>query len=57
MELNVLVITVEPCNVMFNVISDIIEHWQDMQNTIVIAFNFRNRKEMICELMFILSNH
>ena len=38
-------------------ISDIIAHWYDTQNTIVIAINFSNAKTMICALMFILSNH
>ena len=47
----------EPCNVMFKIISDIMSHWYDMWNTIVIAINFTNEKKMICTLMFIKSNH
>ena len=42
---------------MFKVISDIMAHWYDLWNTIVIAINFCNAKKMICALMFILSNH
>ena len=30
----------EPFNVMLNVISDIVEHWYDLWNTIVIAINY-----------------
>ena len=45
---------IEPCIVMLKVISDIIAHWYDMWNTIVIAFNFCNAKKMICAL---ISNH
>ena len=41
---------------MFKVISDIMAHWYDMWNTIVIAINFCNAKKMICELVFIISN-
>ena len=37
----------EPCNDMFKDISDIIAHWHDMRNTIVIAINFCNAKKMI----------
>ena len=44
----------EPCNVMFKVISDIMAYWW---NTIVIAINFFNAKQMIWALMFIISNH
>ena len=47
----------EWCNVMFKVISDIMAHWYDMWNTIVIAINFCNAMKMICALMFIISNH
>ena len=42
---------------MFKVISDIMAHWYDMWNSIVIAINFCNAKKMICALMFIISNH
>ena len=42
---------------MFKVISDIMAHWYDLWNTIVIAINFCNGKKMICALMFIISNH
>ena len=47
----------EPCNVMFKGISDIMVHWYDLWNKIVIAINFCYRKKMICALMFIISNH
>ena len=47
----------EPCNVMFKMISDIIAHWYDMRNTIVIAINFCNAKKMISAFMFIISKH
>ena len=47
----------EPCNIMFKVISDIMAHWYDTRNTIVISINFCNGKEMICALMFIIPNH
>ena len=47
----------EPCNDMFKVISDIIPHWYDLWNTIVIAIYFFNGKKMICALMFIICNH
>ena len=32
----------EPCNVMYKVISDIMEHWYDVWNSIDIAINFSN---------------
>ena len=38
----------EPCNVMFNVISDIIAHWNDLWNKIVIGIVFCNAKKIIC---------
>ena len=44
----------EPCNVMFKVISDIMAHWYDVK------FNCDcncNTKKMICALMFIINNH
>ena len=47
----------EPCNFKFKVISDIMEHWYDLWNTIVIAIHFCNAKNIICALMFIISNH
>ena len=47
----------EKCNVMFKVISDIMAHWYEMWNTIVIAISFCTGKKMICALMFIISNH
>ena len=47
----------EPCNVMFKVISDIMEHWYDLWNTIVIAINFCNAKKIICTLILIISNN
>ena len=37
----------EPCNVKFKVISDIIPHWYDLSNTIVIAISFCTGKRMI----------
>ena len=47
----------ETCNVMFKVISDIMEHWYDLWNTIVIAINFCNVKKIICAFIFVMSNH
>ena len=47
----------EPCNDMFKVISDIIPHWNNLWNTIVIDINFWNAKKMICALIFIKSYH
>ena len=47
----------EPCNDMFKVISDIMEHSYDIWNTIINAINFCNAKKMNCALMFIMSNH
>ena len=44
----------EPCNVMFKVISDIIAHWYDIWNTIVIAINF---KENDLAFIFNIGNH
>ena len=38
----------QPGNVMFEVISDIMGHSNDMWNTIVITINFCNAKKMIC---------
>ena len=46
----------EPCIVMFKVISDELAHLYDMWNTIVITINFCNGKKMICALMFIICN-
>ena len=45
---------VEQCNVMFNVISDIMAHWFEMWNTIVIILKFCTG---IGALMFIKTNH
>ena len=42
---------------MFKVVSEIMAHWYDMGNTILIAITFFNAKKMICALMLILSNH
>ena len=42
---------------MFKVISDIMAHWYEMWNTIVIAISFCTGKKMICALMSIISNH
>ena len=42
----------EPCNVMCKVISDIMGHWYDMWNSIIVAINFCNAMKLICELMF-----
>ena len=47
----------EPCNVMFIVISDMMAHWNILLNTIIFEFNFCNGKKMNCLLMFIISNH
>ena len=52
-----ILLLLEPCNVMFKVISEILEHWYEMWNTIVITINFCNVKKMICDFMFIISNH
>ena len=46
----------EPCNVMFIVISDMMAHWNIMLNTIIFEFNFCNGKKVICSLIFIISN-
>ena len=40
----------EPCNDMFKVISDIMEHCYDLWITIIRAMNFWNRKKMNCAL-------
>ena len=47
----------EPCNVMSKVISDIMPHWYDLCNIIVIAINYGNVKKMICALILIISIH
>ena len=47
----------EPCNVMFKMISDIMAHWYDMWNTFVFASNFCNAKKINCAFKFIISNH
>ena len=47
----------ELCNVMRKVISDIMAHWYDLRNTMVIAIHLYNGKKMICAFMFIISNH
>ena len=41
----------EPYNIMFEVISDIIAHWYDMSNTFVIAINFCNAE--LCHYVII----
>ena len=38
-------------------ISDIMEHWYEMWNTIVFANSFCAGKKSLCALMFIISNH
>ena len=40
---------------MFKVYSDIMPHWYDLWNTIVIAISFWTGKKMICALMFIIN--
>ena len=45
----------EPCYVMFKMISDIMVHWYAMWNTIVNAINFCNAKKMICALKLIIN--
>ena len=35
---------------MFKVISDILSHWYDLWNTIVIAINFYNSKELCIDV-------
>ena len=47
----------EPCNVILNVISDVMAHRYHLWNTIVILIIFCNGQKMICALMFIISNH
>ena len=42
---------------MYKVISDIIPHWYDLRNTIVIVINFCIAKKMICELILIIIYH
>ena len=42
---------------MFKVISDIMAHWHEMWNTILIAISFSTGMKMICALMLIISNH
>ena len=44
----------EPCNDMSNVISNIMAHWYDLWNAIVIAIYFFNVKKMIYALMLII---
>ena len=49
---------VEPCNVMFKVISDIMAHRYDIWNTIVFSVNTCNNvNKMNCAMMFIIRNH
>ena len=43
----------EPSSVMLKVISDIMPHWYDLRNTIVIVSNFCNGKKIICELQYV----
>ena len=45
----------ELCNVMHKIICDIIAHWNDLWNTIVIVISFCTGKKMICALTFIIS--
>ena len=52
-----ILLQLEPCIVMFKVISDIMVHWYDKRNSIDIAINFCNAKQMICALMFTISKH
>ena len=47
----------EPCNDMFKVISDVMAHWDEIMNKIIITINFCNAMKMNCALMFIESNH
>ena len=56
-EMSYNILGLEPCNFLYKLISDIMEHWYDMWNSIVIATNFCNAKIMICALMFIINNH
>ena len=42
---------------MFEVISDIMAHWYEMINTIIITINFRNAINMNTAFMFFISNH
>ena len=45
----------EPSSVMLKVISDIMTHWYDLWNTIVIVINFCTGKKIICVFMFIIA--
>ena len=47
----------DPYNVMVKVISDIMAHWWDLWNGIVISINISNGKKMIRPLRSIISNH
>ena len=42
---------------MFKVISDILAHWYEMCNTIVIGISFPSGRKMICALIFIIRNN
>ena len=56
MEENVF-LQLERCTNMIKVISDIMAHWYDMWNIIIVAINFCNTKKINWTLMFIFSNH
>ena len=47
----------EECNIMFEVISDIMAHWYDMRNTNLIAISFSSGMKMISAFVPIISNH
>ena len=46
------ILQLEQCNIMFKMISDIMAHWYEMGNTIVIAIHFCNAKKMIFVWIF-----
>ena len=47
----------EQCKIMFKVIFDIIAHWYEMWNTILITISFSTGMNMICALMIIISKY
>ena len=46
----------EPCNLMFKVISDIMEHWYDCEIQLLLQL-ISAMERIIIPLMFIISNH
>ena len=50
-------IQLQPCNIIFKVISDIMAHWNDMWNIILLTTNSCNVKKMISSMILIINNH